>query len=66
MRDAREEQVVVPVVHRRDQRPAPTAIPSEGGDGRGRSLWTHRVNHWLPGRGGVQNSGGIGGTPALG
>ena len=31
---------VVPVVHRRDPRPAPRAATSAGGDGRGRSLWT--------------------------
>ena len=35
---------VVPVVHRRGPRPAPRAATSAGGDGRGRSLWTHRVN----------------------
>ncbi len=40
---------VVPVVHRRAPRPAPRAATSAGGDGRGRCLWTHRVN---PGDGG--------------
>jgi hypothetical protein len=35
---------VVPVVHRRDPRPSPRAATSAGGDGRGRCLWTHRVN----------------------
>ncbi len=35
---------VVPVVHRRDPRPAPRPATGAGGGGRGRFLWAHRGN----------------------